>query len=84
MANTKAADKAPATEPAAPAVEPEAAEQPKAPRPFMSEGMRQDLVTSGHAADPVSGARYTLDREAGVVTITDRSGEELDMFEWTD
>lgn len=86
-----AKDKAPATAPAVDTTpappEPPMAEvvtepEPAKVRPFMSEGMRQDLETSGYAADPVSGARYTLDREANVVTVHDRSGAELDLFEW--
>ena len=45
--------------------------QPKRLKPFMSEGMRHDLESSGSAVDPVSGARYTLDRASGVVTVTE-------------
>jgi hypothetical protein len=51
------------------------------PKPFLSEGMRSDLESGGRAIDPVSGAVYKLDRESGVVTVTDKDGKELDTFE---
>lgn len=44
----------------------------KAVRPFMSEGTRQDMEIHGKATDPVSGAVFTLDRETGEVTVTER------------
>jgi hypothetical protein len=40
------------------------------PEPFLSEGMRSDLEMRGYAVDPVSGARFEVDRESGEVTMT--------------
>jgi hypothetical protein len=45
---------------------------PDLPKPFLSEGMRNDLETNGWAVDPVSGARYEVDRDSGDVYVTER------------
>lgn len=44
----------------------------KRPEPFLSEGMRNDLEAIGYAVDPVSGARFVLNRETGEVTVTEK------------
>lgn len=68
---------APAPDPIEPAAEAspvdvEPVVEPKVVRPFMSEGTRQDMEIHGKATDPVSGAVFTLDRETGEVTVTER------------
>lgn len=51
-------------------------EQPaKAARPYMSEGVRQDLAAYGEAGDPATGGRFKRDEETGRVTYTDRAGK---------
>jgi hypothetical protein len=41
------------------------------PAPYLSEGMRSDLETVGYAVDPVSGARYEVDKN-GDVFVTEK------------
>lgn len=62
-------------------VEPEQPAPDATPRPFMSEGTRQDLEAVGRAVEPGTGTRFELDREAGVVTATDLSGA-VTRIEW--
>ena len=45
---------------------------PQRAKPFLSEGMRNDLETIGYAVDPVSGARYEVDDD-GNVTVTEKA-----------
>lgn len=46
----------------------------------ISEGVRQDLMAQGRAADPVTGAALVLtDRDKGTVTVTDRQGNVSTM-----
>jgi hypothetical protein len=54
------------------------------PKPFMSEGMRVDLENLGYAIDPVSGARYELDRETGQVTVTEKTRTDPNTGEVTE
>ncbi len=41
-------------------------------RPFISEGVRQDLEIHGTVIDPATGSVLELDRETGTVTVTPR------------
>lgn len=52
--------------------EPATAEEDQ-PRPFMSEGVRQDLEIHGKATDPATGAALEKDPDTGMVTATDRA-----------
>jgi hypothetical protein len=54
------------------------------PKPFLSEGMRVDLETHGYAIDPVSGARFELDRETGKVTVTELTRTDPNTGEVTE
>jgi hypothetical protein len=71
---------APAVEPAQDAAPPvaeaaqDAAPAPAKPRPFLSEGMRQDLEQWGRATDPVTGAVFVLDADTGEVTVAEQPG----------
>jgi hypothetical protein len=55
--------------------QPDAEDEAKEDRPpFMSEGVRQDLLTFGKATDPASGGVFERD-EDGKVTFTTRRGK---------
>lgn len=63
----------PVTAPAGqPAAGPEAAKAEEAPRPFLSEGVRQDLEIHGKAVDPATGNPLEMDKDTGRVTVTDK------------
>ncbi len=74
----KEKEKAITTEDVAPLIAPGLAPdeaQASAPRvPKMSEGVRHDLATIGRATEPNTGDLWEMDRDTGVVTVTDRDG----------
>lgn len=48
--------------------------------PFMSEGVRQDLLQSGRAVDPMTGGLFERDPDSGLITFTDkRTGDTIDF-----
>lgn len=42
------------------------------PAPFVSEGLRVDLVQYGQATDPATGAVLAMDPDTGDITVTAR------------
>lgn len=44
------------------------------PAPFMSEGIRQDLLVHGWAIDSSSGATFVREPETGTITVTSADG----------
>ena len=41
--------------------------------PFMSEGVRQDLVTFGRAVDPMTGGEFVREKDSDSVTFTPKA-----------
>ncbi len=57
-----------------------AIDEPAPPaRPFLSEGIRQELEMFGKAGDPATGGKFEMDKETGKVTYIDRAGNVTEL-----